>query len=50
MAHEDRLKAAKRAADELHSDTSVSLKETEASLCDLRDHIEVLIDAVQHST
>ena len=50
MAHKDRLEAAKKAVDELHSDTSVSLEETEASLCDLREHIDVLIDAVKHST
>jgi len=44
--HDRLLEAAKKAADVLHSDTSVSAHETFDSLRDLRDHIEVLMDAV----
>lgn len=44
--HDELLDAAKLATDRLHSDTSVSLHETFDSLRDLRDHVEVLMDAV----
>jgi hypothetical protein len=40
------LDEAKRAADRLHADTRVSLRETFGRLQDLRDHVEVLMEAV----
>jgi len=46
---DDPLEAAKKAADHLHSDTSISLDETFLCLRDLRDHVEMLIDAVENS-
>jgi hypothetical protein len=47
--HDDLLDAAKQAADRLHADTSVSLYDTFDLLRDLRDHVEVLMDAVASS-
>ncbi len=47
--HEQLLEDAKKAADKLFSDTSVALSETKASLRDLREHIDTLIDAVECS-
>jgi hypothetical protein len=49
-SHEQLLEDAKKMADRLFSDTSVALDETRASLCDLKEHIECLIDAVECST
>jgi hypothetical protein len=40
------LEEAERAADKLHTDTSVSKAETKDSLEQLRDHINTLIEAV----
>lgn len=48
-SYDDRLEAAKKAADLLHRDTSVSQAETFRSLRDLRDHVETLMDAVASS-
>ena len=47
--HDELLDEARKAADALHGDTSVSLSETRASLRDLRGHIDMLIDAVENS-
>jgi hypothetical protein len=47
--HDDLLDAAKQAADALHADTSVPLSETLMSLRDLGGHVDMLIDAVEHS-
>lgn len=47
--HDDLFDAAEKAADRLHSDTSVSLDETRRSLSALRDHVEMLLDAVKNS-
>ena len=44
------LAEAKAAADRVHTDTSVSEKETLASLKDLRNHIDTLVEAVECST
>jgi len=41
------LDAALAAADRLHADTSVSLSSTLAALHTLRDHVDVLMDAVR---
>jgi len=43
------LNEAKKAADRLHNDKAVSLEETYSSLRDLRDHVEMLMDAVASS-
>lgn len=40
-----RLDDAKAAADKLHSDSSVSLRETYVLLNDLQDHVAMLIEA-----
>jgi hypothetical protein len=49
-ATHERLHAeAIKAADRLHSDTSVSLHETWHSLVDLRNHVEMLMDAITNS-
>jgi uncharacterized protein YcbX len=45
--HEKLLEAAKRAVDALHADTSVALVVTLASLRDLRDHIDMMISALE---
>ena len=47
--HEQLLEAAKKAADLIFSDTSVPPADTRASLVDLRDHIDMLVDTVEHS-
>lgn len=44
--HERLLDDAKKAADNLHGDTSVDPAETLSSLKDLRGHVEILIEAV----
>lgn len=38
---------AERAIDQLHTDTSVSKEETRESLRNLREHIEMLIEATK---
>jgi hypothetical protein len=48
-SHDVLLEAAEKAADLLHADTSVSLDETFRSLSCLRDHVEMLMDAVANS-
>jgi hypothetical protein len=45
--HENLVRDAKKAIAAVHSDTSVSLSVTLADLKDLRDDLEVLIDAVE---
>ena len=45
-AHDRLLETAKKAADELFSDKSVSSQETFRSLADLRDHIEVMMESL----
>ena len=47
--HEALLNEAMAAADRLHGDTSVSLDESLRSLGALRDHVEMLMDAVASS-
>jgi hypothetical protein len=47
--HEQLLEAAKKAADLIFSDTSVKPIDTRASLVDLRDHTDMLVDAVETS-
>lgn len=49
MTHDALLEGAKKAADRLYSDKSVPLDETRQSLTDLREHIDMLLDAVRHS-
>jgi len=49
VKHANLLDSAKRAADALHSDLSVALHDTFDSLRDLRDHVEMLMDAVANS-
>jgi hypothetical protein len=47
--HDDLCEDAKRAIDNVHNDISVPLDTTLESLRDLREHIDVLIDAVRVS-
>lgn len=47
--HDKLLEAAKKAVDSVYTDTSVSLVTTLASLHDLRDYLDILIDAARHS-
>ncbi len=37
---------AKRAIDKVHSDTSVSLEETQDRLSDVKEHVEMLLEAI----
>lgn len=46
MAHEDLYDRAVEAIDRLFSDTSVSLFRTEAALKDLKNYIDIQIDAL----
>jgi hypothetical protein len=48
-AHEKLKEAAFKAVDALHTDRSVSLRETWDDLGELRDHVEMLLDAVANS-
>ena len=48
--HNDHLRElAKKALDALHADQSVSVQQTLDALCDVREHLNVLIDAVKCS-
>jgi hypothetical protein len=47
VKHDQLCDAAKKAIDRVHGDTSVSLGMTLESLSDVRDHLDVLIDAVE---
>ncbi len=48
-SHKKLLEEAKMAATRLFSDRSVSIAETRDSLRDLREHIDVMIDALESS-
>ena len=44
--HDELIAAAKESIDELHSDTSVSPEQTLTDLKDVRDHLDITIDAL----
>lgn len=46
MARKTKVDTAKKAIDEVHADTSVELLQTYEDLVDLRDHVQMLIEAV----
>jgi len=47
MSHEHLCEKAKTAIQAIHGDTSVSIEQTLNSLKDLRDEIDILIEAVE---
>lgn len=46
--HELLCSDAANAISKVHGDTDVTLEETLSSLTDLREHLDMLIDAVEH--
>jgi hypothetical protein len=45
--HDELIAAAKEAIDEVHSDTLVSPSQTLADLKDIRDHLDITIEALK---